>query len=75
MHRFNSELAKTVVILNKPRGTVRSWFQSGQNMKRKTSFPEGWTPHVKVVGMPFVSLRGVGCSGQNAIIFSREGLV
>ena len=39
--------------------------------------------HVKVVGMLVVSLRGVnfgfwshlGCSGRNAIIFSREGLV
>ena len=38
---------------------------------------------MKVVGMLVVSLRGgnfgfwshLGCSGQNAIIFSREGLV
>ena len=38
---------------------------------------------MKVVGMLVVSLRGVnfgfrshlGCSGQNAIIFSRESLV
>ena len=46
--------------------------------------PEGGgTPHMKVVGMLVVSLRGenfgfwshLGCSGQNAIIFSREGLV
>ena len=44
---------------------------------------EGGTPHMKEVGMLVVSLRGVnfgfwshlGCSGQNAIIFSREGLV
>ena len=44
---------------------------------------EGETPHMKRVGMLVVSLRGVnfgcwshlGCSGQNAIIFSREGLV
>ena len=44
---------------------------------------EGETPDMKVVGMLVVSLRGVnfgfwshlGCSGQNAIIFSREGLV
>ena len=43
----------------------------------------GGTPHLKVVRMLVVSLRGVnfgfwshlGCSGQNAIIFSREGLV
>ena len=45
--------------------------------------PGGGTPHVKGVGMLVISLRGVnfgcwshlGCSGQNAIIFSREGLV
>ena len=43
----------------------------------------GGGPHKKGVGMLFVSLRGInfgfwshlGCSGQNAIIFSREGLV
>ena len=43
----------------------------------------GGTPHMKVVRMLVVSLRAVnfgfwshlGCSGQNAIIFSREGLV
>ena len=43
----------------------------------------GGTPHMKVVGMLVFSLRGVnfgfwsqlGCSGQNAIIFSLEGLV
>ena len=43
----------------------------------------GENPRMKVVGMLVVSLRGVnfrvlshlGCSGQNAIIFSREGLV
>ena len=43
----------------------------------------GRTPHMKGVGMLVVSLRGInfgfwshlGCSGQNAIIFSREGLV
>ena len=45
--------------------------------------PGGDTPHMKGVEMLVVSLRGVnfgfwshlGCSGQNAIIFSREGLV
>ena len=45
--------------------------------------PGGGTPHKKGVGMLVVPLRGVnfgfwshlGCSGQNAIIFSREGLV
>ena len=43
----------------------------------------GETPHMKWVGMLVVSLRSVnfgfwchlGCSGQSAIIFSREGLV
>ena len=43
----------------------------------------GGAPHMKVVGMLVVSLRGVdfefwshlGCSGQNAILISREGLV
>ena len=43
----------------------------------------GGTPHMKAVGMLVVSLRGVifgfwshlGCSGQNAIIFSSEGLL
>ena len=43
--------------------------------------PGGRTPHMKGVGMLVVSLRGVnfgfwshlGCSGQNAIIFSRDG--
>ena len=43
----------------------------------------GGNPHMKGVGMLVVSLRGInfgfwshlGCSGQNAIIFSREGLV
>ena len=45
--------------------------------------PQGGTPHMKGVGMLVVLLRGVnfgfwshlGCSGQNAIIFSLEGLV
>ena len=44
---------------------------------------EGVNPHMKGVGMLVVSLRSVsfgfwphlGCSGQNAIIFSHEGLV
>ena len=43
----------------------------------------GGTPHMKRWGMLVVSLKGLnfgfwshlGCSGQNAIIFSREGLV
>ena len=51
------------------------WLQTGK-------VSGGRTPHMKVVGMLVVSLRGVnfgfwshlGCTGQNAIIFSREGL-
>ena len=51
--------------------------------KRPEGGGGGGTPHMKVVGMLVVSLRVVyfgfwshlGCSGQNAIIFSREGLV
>ena len=43
----------------------------------------GGTPHMKGVGMLVVSRRGLnfgfwsqlGCSGQNAIKFTREGLV
>ena len=48
-----------------------------------TTAPGGGTPHIKGLGMLVFSLRGVnfgfwshlGYSGQNAIIFSREGLV
>ena len=63
--------------------------ESEKKIRRKTGrekasfLPGGGTPHMKVVGILVVSLRGVnfgfwshlGCSGQNAIIFSREGLV
>ena len=53
------------------------------NFLRLRSRGGGKTPHMKGVGMLVVSLRRVnfgfwshlGCSGQNAIIFSREGLV
>ena len=49
----------------------------------RTPSYRGGDSHMKGVGMFVVSLRGVnfgfwshlGCSGQNAIIFSREGLV
>ena len=51
--------------------------------RRRGGVGGGGTPDMKWVGMLIVSLRGVnfglwshlGCSGQNAIIFSREGLV
>ena len=50
----------------------------GRNLR-----PGGGTPHMKGMGMLIVSLRGVnfgfwshlGCSGQNALVFSREGIV
>ena len=53
------------------------------NSLRTAFWGEGQTPHMKVVGMLVISLRGVnigfwshlGCSGQNAIIFSPGGLV
>ena len=61
-----------------PRSLVMELFEA-------TSCPGrgGGTPHMKGLGMLVVSLRGInfgfwshlGCSGQNAIIFSREGLV
>ena len=57
----------------------------GLACERPTGSPKGGggTPHMKGVGMFLVSLKGVnfgfwshlGCSGQNAIIFRREGLV
>ena len=51
--------------------------------ERPKNDPGGWTPHIKGVWMLVVSLRSVNfgfwshlqCSGQNAIIFSGEGLV
>ena len=51
-------------------------------MSTPNNFARGGTPHMKGVGMLVVSLRGInfgfwshlGCSGQNTIIFSRDGL-
>ena len=53
------------------------------SVREARALPGGGTKHMKGVGMLVVSLRGVnfgfwshlGCSGQNAVIFSREGLV
>ena len=57
-------------------------FESGErlelNSERLYRSPGGWTPHMEGVGILVVSLRGVnfrfwsylGCSRQNAIIFS-----
>ena len=63
--------------------TSRGLIWENKTYKLKVYFPGGGTLHMKGVGMLVVSLRGVnfGCwshlgySGQNAIIFSREGLV
>ena len=64
--------------------SVFSLFKLVENSLRTAFWGGGQTPHImKVVGMLVVSLRGVnfglwshlGCSGQNAIIFSPGGLV
>ena len=63
--------------------TSRGLIWENKTYKLKVYFPGGGTLHMKGVGMLVVSLRGVnfgfwshlGYSGQNAIIFSREGLV
>ena len=56
---------------------------AGPNLPKDLFSTRGGTPHMKGVGMLVFSLRDVnfgfcshlGCSGQNAMIFSREGLV
>ena len=66
-------------------GSCRAKFETGQTLPSSQG-GRGWgggTPHMKVVGMLIVLLRGVnfrfwshlGCCGQNAIIFSCERLV
>ena len=58
---------------------VNEWSRNIEYQLRY-KWPVGETPHMKLEGMFVVSLRGVnfgfwshlGCSGQNAIIFSRE---
>ena len=60
-----------------------NWFGPAVINQIEAFVPGGGTSHMKGVGMLVVSLRGVdfgfwshlGCSGQNVIIFSREGLV
>ena len=57
------------------------WYEVPRNVQPHVA--GGGTPHMKGVGILVVSCRGVnvgfwsrlGCSGQNAIIFSRECLV
>ena len=79
-----SEVGLGVTGLKQPIGdkvSDKSSHQGRLQIIAKT--PQGETPHMKAVGMLVVSLRAVnfafwshlGCSGQNAIIFSREGLV
>ena len=58
-------------------------FSRGGYSSIKVTGPGEGTPQLKGLGMLVVSLRSVnfgfwsplGCSGQNAIIFSRVGLV
>ena len=62
--------------------TSRGLIWENRTYKLKVYFPGKETLHMKGVGMFVVWLRGVnfgfwsnlGCSGQNAMIFSREGL-
>ena len=64
-------------------GSRGVWVMISWSAKGPRGGRGGGTPHMKGVGMLVVSLRGVNfefwshlrCSGQNAIIFSREGLV
>ena len=77
----NNDLSVTLSVL----GTDNALKHINRSMKVTDGLvgTRGGTPHLKVVGMLGVSLRGVnfgfwshlGCSGQNVIIFSREGLV
>ena len=77
----NNDLSVTLSVL----GTDNALKHINRSMKVTDGLvgTRGEKPHLKVVGMLVVSLRGVnfgfwshlGCSGQNAIIFSREGLV
>ena len=72
---LNCSALLSVVRISKT--TLPSLTPEGGGGKRRR------TPHLKGMGMLVVSLRGVnfgfwshvGCSGQNAIIFSLEGLV
>ena len=77
----NNDLSDTLSVL----GTDNALKHINRSMKVTDGLvgSRAGTPHLNVVGMLVVSLRGVkfgfwsllGCSGQNAIIFSREGLV
>ena len=64
---------------------LTSWIIFIYHIEHNTEYRGGGggTPHMKGVGMLVVLLRGVnfrfwshlGCSGQNAIKFSHEGLI
>ena len=74
--RYSKHELSTISMLYSPKKIVNG------NLSTMATF---FCPQdgVEMVGMLVVSLRGVnfgfwshlGCSGQNAIIFSREGLV
>ena len=69
--------------LNRIINNLRSTISKYKLNRNRCPGGGGGTPHVKGVGMLVVSFRDVnfgfwshlGCSGQNAIIFSRKGLV
>ena len=71
------------VIVIKAKSRKLSWISMNTGAIPDPAGRGGGNLHMKGVGMPVVSLRGVnfgfwshlGYSGQNAIIFSREGLV
>ena len=75
-------------VLEKMKSCLHSWLSTRPGFIRTVAnqnaySPGGGTPHTEGVGLLVVLLRGVnfgfwshlGCSGQNAIMFSREGLV
>ena len=76
----NNDLSVTLSVL----GTDNALKHINRSVKVTDGLvgTRGGTPHLKVVGMLVVSLRGVnvgfwshlGCSGQNVIVFSRKDL-
>ena len=81
----NGEVVRERRSLQKTNTNLQGLVQRLNVMEKRYADPGGGgvgTTHMKGVGMLLVSLRTVnfefwshlGCSGQNAIIFSREGL-
>ena len=76
-------------VLEKMKNCLHSWLSTRpcfiRTIANQNAYSPGGegTPHTEGVGLLVVLLRGVnfgfwshlGCSGQNAIIFSRESLV